>query len=86
MVEIRTTRNEGVAQEKLAAIKSIAATEPKPGENSDPKKNLLGLAIEAAKARCTVGEITQAMEGIWGRHVATDRMVSHWLVQRMELI
>merc|ERR1711874_129993 len=27
-------------------------------------------------ARCTVGEITKAMEAVFGRHVATDRMVS----------
>lgn len=34
------------------------------------------MAIDAAQACCTVGEITQAMEKIFGRHVATDRMVS----------
>lgn len=38
--------------------------------------NLLELAVEAARARATVGEITQAMEKIFGRHVAADRMVS----------
>jgi len=38
--------------------------------------NLLGLAIEAARARCTVGEISMAMEKVFGRHVATDKMVS----------
>ena len=27
-------------------------------------------------ARCTVGEITQAMESVYGRHVASDRLVS----------
>ena len=26
--------------------------------------------------RCTVGEITQAMEKVYGRHVANDRLVS----------
>uniref|UniRef100_T1J3J2 methylmalonyl-CoA mutase n=1 Tax=Strigamia maritima TaxID=126957 RepID=T1J3J2_STRMM len=38
--------------------------------------NLLALSVEAAKARCTVGEITQAMEKIFGRHVATGSLVS----------
>ena len=60
----------------MAAIKQLHQAEPQAGENSDINKNLLGLAVEAAKARCTVGEITQAMEEVWGRHVASDRMVS----------
>merc|ERR1712228_508997 len=34
------------------------------------------LAIAAARARCTVGEITRAMEAVYGRHVASDKMVS----------
>merc|ERR1712183_1091577 len=38
--------------------------------------NLLGLAVEAARARCTVGEISSAMEKVFGRHVASDKMVS----------
>jgi len=38
--------------------------------------NMLELAIKAARARCTVGEITRAMETVYGRHVATDKMVS----------
>merc|ERR1712071_590823 len=38
--------------------------------------NLLALAVEAALARCTVGEITQAMEKVFGRHVAHDTMIS----------
>jgi hypothetical protein len=36
----------------------------------------LGLAVICARNRCTVGEITQAMEKVFGRHVASDRMVS----------
>jgi len=38
--------------------------------------NLLELAIRASRARCTVGEISGAMEAVYGRHVATDKMVS----------
>ena len=44
--------------------------------NSDLSKNFLGLSVEAARARCTVGEITQAMESVWGRHVAVDQVWS----------
>ena len=32
--------------------------------------------VAAARARATVGEITQAMEEVFGRHVATDKFVS----------
>ena len=38
--------------------------------------NLLALAVKCAKARCTVGEISSAMEDVFGRHVASDRLVS----------
>ena len=38
--------------------------------------NLLELSIDAARARATVGEITDAMETVFGRHVATSRLVS----------
>jgi len=38
--------------------------------------NLLSLAVEAARVRCSVGEITDAMEAVYGRHIASDRMVS----------
>jgi len=34
------------------------------------------LSIAAARARATVGEITDAMETVFGRHVATGRLVS----------
>ncbi len=32
--------------------------------------NLVALAVEAARARCTLGEISAALEDVWGRHVA----------------
>jgi methylmalonyl-CoA mutase len=33
--------------------------------------NLLALAVAAARARCTVGEMSMALEAAWGRHKAT---------------
>ncbi|KAK2727793.1 hypothetical protein QYM36_008322 [Artemia franciscana] len=64
---IRSTRDSQRVQETLDAL--TKAAEGKDG-------NLLALAIDAAHARCTVGEITQAMEKVYGRHVASDRLVS----------
>ena len=38
--------------------------------------NLLDLAVQAARARATVGEITSALEKVWGRHVAEIRSIT----------
>jgi methylmalonyl-CoA mutase len=38
--------------------------------------NLLALAVEAARAKATVGEISSALEKAWGRHNAEIRAVS----------
>ncbi|SFS31542.1 methylmalonyl-CoA mutase [Brevundimonas viscosa] len=40
------------------------------------KANLLQLSVEAARARVTVGEISDALEAAFGRHVATVQTVS----------
>src|SRR5262249_46628935 len=51
----------------LAALTNAA----KSGEG-----NLLALSIDAARARASVGEISDALEQVWGRHEATIRSVS----------
>jgi methylmalonyl-CoA mutase len=38
--------------------------------------NLLALAIDAARAKATVGEISDALEQVYGRHSATIRTIS----------
>ena len=38
--------------------------------------NLLALAIDAARAKATVGEISDALEKVYGRHVAEIRTIS----------
>ena len=40
------------------------------------KGNILEFAVEAARARASVGEISMALEDAWGRHVAETQMVS----------
>jgi methylmalonyl-CoA mutase len=42
----------------------------------DPTKNLLQLSVEAARLRATVGEITDALEKVWGRHQASPSVIS----------
>lgn len=65
--QIRQTRDTHKAEDCLAQITKCA-------ESRDG--NLLALSIEAARARCTVGEITDAMEKVVGRHTASTRLVS----------
>jgi methylmalonyl-CoA mutase len=45
--------------------------------------NLLGAAIEAARARATVGEISDAMEEVFGRHRATIQAITGVYSQEM---
>ncbi|RUP46829.1 hypothetical protein BC936DRAFT_146477 [Jimgerdemannia flammicorona] len=64
---VKANRDEAKAQECLNALTESAKT---------GNGNLLALSIEAAKARCTVGEISYSLEKIWGRHQPTSRVVS----------
>ncbi len=63
---IRENRNEEEVQEKLKAIT----------EGAKGNDNLLALAIEAARARATLGEISSAMEEVFGRYQAQIKSVS----------
>lgn len=65
--EVRKRRDNQKTTQCLDAITNCCKT----GEG-----NLLALGIEASRARATVGEITDAMEKVFGRHVATGRLVS----------
>ena len=64
--EIRASRDNDAVQKALDDLTRCAET----GEG-----NLLALAIEAAKLRATVGEISYAVEKHSGRHVASDQIV-----------
>jgi len=38
------------------------------------KENLLQLAVSAARNRASLGEISSALEVVWGRHVASTQV------------
>jgi len=67
LTKLKETRKHEDVERCLKQLEDCAA-----GEGG----NLLALAVEAARARCTVGEISSAMEKVFGRHVASDKMVS----------
>lgn len=64
---LRAERDDDDVRRTLEAITHAAGS----GEG-----NLLELAVDAARAKATVGEISDAMEKVWGRHQAVIRTIS----------
>ncbi len=64
---IRAERDDTACQKALEALTDAAKT----GQG-----NLLVLAVDAARARATVGEISDALEKEWGRHKAETHTIS----------
>jgi len=65
--ELRANRNEADVQAALTAITECAKT---------GNGNLLELAVEAARVRASLGEISDACEAVAGRYKATIRTIS----------
>ncbi len=65
--EVKRRRDAAAVERHLAALARSAES----GEG-----NLLELAVEAARARATLGEISSALESVWGRHQASIRTIS----------
>ncbi len=66
LAQLRADRDEGELESRLDALTRCADS----GEG-----NLLALAVDAARARATVGEISDALEKVWGRHTAQIRTI-----------
>ncbi len=65
--KLKAERDNAKVKENLAAITEACKT---------GKGNLLELAVEAAKNRASLGEISYAMEEVFGRYKATIRSIS----------
>ncbi|MCJ2060951.1 methylmalonyl-CoA mutase [Methylobacterium sp. J-048] len=63
---LRSERDEAAVTARLEALTKAA----------DTNENLLALAVDAARAKATVGEISEALEKAWGRHRAEIRSIS----------
>ena len=63
---LREGRDEKKVEEVLAKLEASARLERSTSGADDPY-NLMRLSIEAAGARCTLGEISFALEKVWGR-------------------
>jgi methylmalonyl-CoA mutase len=64
---IKSSRDNSAVKDALNAITNCA---------KNGNGNLLSLAVEAAKHRATLGEISMAMEKVFGRYQATIRTIS----------
>ena len=68
---IRATRDQRAVDEALAALTNAAANAPETGS-----ANLLELSVRAARLRATLGEISSALEKVFGRYRAVNRTIS----------
>ncbi len=71
LARLETLRRERDPVKHRESLDALTAAAADPGRG-----NLLALAIDAARARATVGEISDALEKVYGRHEATPRTVS----------
>lgn len=85
-IEVRDVDNQAVRESQLKRLNEVKSSRNKTEVESSLKKlteaaksesgNLLELAVEAAKKRATLGEISDAMEVVFGRHKAQTRTIS----------
>ncbi len=67
LARLRAERDGAAVQSALSALTGAAR---------DGSGNLLNLAVTAARARATVGEMSGALEAAWGRHAAVPSVIS----------
>jgi methylmalonyl-CoA mutase len=72
--EVRRNRDEIRARQALERLEASARLDRSTSRGDDPD-NLLALCVEAAKARCTLGEMSLALENAWGRYVPQSSVV-----------
>ena len=63
---LKENRDNKIVKSYLEKIKNVASG----------KGNLLEICIEASKNRCTVGEMTSAMESVFGRHNLSTKTIT----------
>lgn len=65
--KLRSERNNQAVEQALTALVNSA---------EDPQKNLLEYAVDAARHRATLGEISEALEKVFGRYKAKIQTIS----------
>ncbi|NGX08177.1 methylmalonyl-CoA mutase [Mycobacteroides franklinii] len=73
--QLRAERDDQAVQRALDELTRAAADSSRVGEDG-LGNNLMALAIDAARHKATVGEISDALEKVYGRHQAEIRTIS----------
>ncbi len=73
---LRAERDEAACAAALDALTRGAAAAMDGSRGAGLDQNLLALAIDAARAHATVGEISDALEKVYGRHAGQIRTIS----------
>jgi methylmalonyl-CoA mutase len=74
--ELRASRDAGAVQDALRRLTDAARAAAEGRRDSSLDSNLLKLAVDAARAKATVGEISDALEEVYGRHSGQVRTIS----------
>ena len=74
LARLRAERDDAEVKAALEALTNAARNEHK--EPGDLEQNLLKLAVDAARAKATIGEISDALEVVFGRHQAEIKTLS----------
>ena len=85
-IDIRDIDNIAVREEQIASLKKIRASRDTAAVNAalealtacaaGGEGNLLDLSIKAMRLRATVGEVSDALEKVFGRHRANNQTIS----------
>lgn len=73
--DLRAGRDQSAVDAALAELSRAAEAHGRAGDDG-LGNNLLALAIDAARAKATVGEISDALERVYGRHQAEIRTIA----------
>jgi methylmalonyl-CoA mutase len=73
---LRSSRDATAVAEALSRLTDAARAAAEGRRDSSLDANLLKLAVDAARAQATVGEISDALEAVYGRHAAQVRTIS----------
>jgi methylmalonyl-CoA mutase len=76
LTRLRAERDEEACLSALAALTRAAEAASKGTRAPGLDQNLLALAIDAGRAKATVGEISDALEKVYGRHTSVIRTIS----------
>ncbi|MDT7705992.1 MAG: methylmalonyl-CoA mutase [Pseudonocardiales bacterium] len=72
---LREERDDRAVDSALTALTNAAAMIAEGSTRTD-EQNLLALAVDASRAMATVGEISDALEKVFGRHAGQIRIIS----------